>query len=34
MERLRIKNFLIIEEADFEVGRFNILIGSQASRVG
>jgi AAA15 family ATPase/GTPase len=31
MERLRIKNFLIIEEADFEVGRFNIIIGSQAS---
>lgn len=31
MECLRIKNFLIIEEADFEVGRFNIIIGSQAS---
>lgn len=31
MERLRIKNFLIIEEADFEVGRFNLIIGSQAS---
>lgn len=31
MERLRIKNFLIIEDADFEVGRFNIIIGSQAS---
>lgn len=31
MERLRIKNFLIIEDADFEVGRFNVIIGSQAS---
>lgn len=31
MERLRIKNFLIIEDADFEVGRFNLIIGSQAS---
>lgn len=31
MERLRIKNFLIIEEADFEIGRFNLIIGSQAS---
>lgn len=31
MERLRIKNFLIIKDADFEVGRFNVIIGSQAS---
>ncbi|MDQ7089287.1 MAG: AAA family ATPase [Methylococcales bacterium] len=31
MERLSIKNFLCIKEADFEVGRFNIIIGSQAS---
>ncbi|NOQ35045.1 MAG: AAA family ATPase [Methylococcaceae bacterium] len=31
MEHLSIKNFLCIEEAEFEVGRFNIIIGSQAS---
>jgi len=31
MEKLSIKNFLCIKEADFEVGRFNIIIGSQAS---
>ena len=31
MEHLSIKNFLCVKEVDFEVGRFNIIIGSQAS---
>jgi AAA15 family ATPase/GTPase len=31
MEHLRIENFLLIEHADFEVGRFTVFIGSQAS---
>lgn len=31
MENLSVKNFLTIREADFEVKRFNIVIGSQAN---
>jgi predicted ATPase len=30
MERITIENFLVIKKADFEVGRMNIIIGSQA----
>jgi len=31
MEQLKVKNFLVIKEANFEVGKVNIIIGSQAN---
>jgi len=31
MERLKVKNFLAIKEADFEVKKFNVIIGKQAT---
>jgi len=31
MEQLYVKNFLVIKEATFEVGRVNVIIGSQAN---
>lgn len=31
MERLIVTNFLVIKQADFEVGKFNLIIGQQAS---
>ena len=31
MEKLIVKNFLVIKEAEFDVGRFNVVVGEQAS---
>jgi len=31
LERLKVKNFLAIKEADFEVKKFNVIIGKQAT---
>ena len=31
MEKLQVDNFLVIKHADFDVGRINVIIGSQAS---
>jgi predicted ATPase len=31
MEKLKVKNFLAIKEADFEVKKFNVIIGKQAA---
>lgn len=31
MEKLKIHNFLVIKKADFDVGKINLIIGSQAS---